>query len=406
MLSIFPHCQNFFRALVIQVLLQFFRALVIQALLQFFRVFFPGQTQKRSHGESHPQKRTLIRGAAKPALKKGKGLDRKVSSQIVESSCIDSVEPENSESECEDSPNKHPMVQDSFMDHYQDCPQGILWLTSYPSPNEIPPVVSIPSAVMQKNMDDVKAFYRYIVSNAVNAHPELFTQAVLSNWELWYHKQLEIWGDTPTYLEQLATISPFRWISSYQTRLTDTVLPPIPSSERPEPLPGTEIILHNSGKFGHFSASERVQGVRQRILDENTILGDEVIAGQACIYRWFDSEDGKHYVWVAIVHSVEGDPVSPDCNLVVRWCPNDKKRNFRNRISEEDSFDTKYTQMRGPTKKYVMTIEKSSCLAFNLQLTGGGKFDSRTRTDGHFGSTSKEVAATVLKEFYEEYHPK
>lgn len=174
----------------------------------------------------------------------------------------------------------------------------------------------------------------------------------------------------------------------------------IPSSERPSVPTGTEIILHSSGKHGSFTDSERTSLIRKLVLDENSLSNHEVITGKACIYKWFDDEDGNHYIWVAMVHAVEGANPSPDSQLKVKWCPNDKKQTYRNRIHPNDTFDLKYTQSRGPTSKYFVLIDKRMCLAFNLELTTAGKFDHKSRQGSHAGSTSKEVAELVIREFY------
>ena len=77
-----------------------------------------------------------------------------------------------------------------------------------------------------------------------------------------------------------------------------------------------------------------------------------------------------------------------------------KKRTYRNRICANDTFDLKYTQTRGPTSKYFVLIEKQMCVAFNLEMTSAGKFDHKSRQGSHAGSTSKEVAELVIREFY------
>ena len=150
---------------------------------------------------------------------------------------------------------------------------------------------------------------------------------------------------------------------------------------------------------------------------------EEIVVGKACIFCWQDctdlkdtnssieelseasDEEPKQFLWVGIVHSIEGSPKLPDCKLTVRWCPNEKKQNptFRSKISADDTFDIKYCKMTGPTSRYVSVITRKKCLAFNLDFTTSGKFDNRVRAGGHFGSTSKEVAKNVLEEFYSKH---
>ena len=77
-----------------------------------------------------------------------------------------------------------------------------------------------------------------------------------------------------------------------------------------QPLLGIQIITHNSHKYGTFSNTNRTETLRQRNLENESVLNAEIISGKAVIYRWHDEEDGNYYIWLAIVCSVIGDPSS------------------------------------------------------------------------------------------------
>ena len=81
-------------------------------------------------------------------------------------------------------------------------------------------------------------------------------------------------------------------------------------------------------------------------------------------------------------------------------CPPARQYQYRMHISAYDTFDTKYTRTTGKTSKYVATIDKEDCLAVNLQLTHLGKLDSKQRGGDHLSSTSKEVTADAIANFY------
>ena len=89
-----------------------------------------------------------------------------------------------------------------------------------------------------------------------------------------------------------------------------------------------------------------------------------------------DDDSGDVYLWLAYVISVvEGSPTSKDCKLLVR-CTNDKQHSWRTRLAENDTFDMKYS-VHIQKRPYRDVIEKKNCLAINLCLTSGGKFDNR-----------------------------
>ena len=172
----------------------------------------------------------------------------------------------------------------------------------------------------------------------------------------------------------------------------------VPSSERHDIPEETQIVVHDSGKHGQFLKSDKLSVQRDIILNKSVLLETEVISGLHCIYRWEDQDnEDAEYLWLGYVVSVEGSPVSPDCKLTVRWCPNSKKREWRTILTADDTFDLNFTsRLRQPP--YRDTIEKKNCVAINLHLTAAGKFDNKHRFDD--GSTSKEVARSSLLEFY------
>ena len=208
-----------------------------------------------------------------------------------------------------------------------------------------------------------------------------------------------MWERTDEFLQ---TVQEFAWISPFRTRSkaseNDTLV--VESSEIHEPVPGTQIVTHDSNKHGSFTTTERAEGLRVRNMNVESVLNAEVVAGKAVIYRWYDEEDRNLYIWLAVVHSVIGDPSSPNCQLKVRWCPPVRQYQYRVHISADDTFDTKYTRTTGKTSKYVATIDKQDCLAVNLQLTQSGKLDSKHWGGDHLGSTLKEVAADAIANFY------
>ena len=98
------------------------------------------------------------------------------------------------------------------------------------------------------------------------------------------------------------------------------------------------------------------------------MLNTEVVTGTACIFKWVDdeSDDDTEYLWLGIVISVaEGSVVDADSKILVKWCPNDKKRTWRNVLSEDDTFDIQYSS-RLQAVPYRTLIEKRNCIAFKI----------------------------------------
>ena len=105
-----------------------------------------------------------------------------------------------------------------------------------------------------------------------------------------------------------------------------------------------------------------------RNLHLESVLSAEAISGKAVIYMWHAEEDGNHYHYIllAIVHSVIGGP---------------SRSSRLSQLKVQKILSTQFTRMAGRTSKFVVTIDKLDCLAFNLQLqliiTLPGKLDSR-----------------------------
>jgi hypothetical protein len=374
------------------------------------------------------KKRAFVRGVGKPKAKRRQKLLQSKTGENFSSDCgtcsdsDSSSLPSTSDSENERKTNQHPIFKDRYVaqSHPQTvhC-QGVLWLTSRPPATAVPEHISICAEKMSKYSEKATAMHTYIREKSATLNPSIFTELVLANWDIWHNTQQVIWTQPDMFLQKL---SPFVWPLPFQSRAKNVVFPVVNPSEPTEEPAGTEIVVHESGHHGHFTKADRTDLQRQRHIDSTLSGTEEIIVGKACIFRWQDctdkpkqvdldsieqlsegsDEELQQFLWVGIVHSIEGSPMSPNCKLTVRWCPNEKKRNptFRSKISADDTFDIKYCKMTGPTSRYVSIITRRNCLAFNLDFTASGKFDNRARVDGHLGSTSKEVAKNVLEEFY------
>ena len=103
--------------------------------------------------------------------------------------------------------------------------------------------------------------------SATSTHPDFFTTEVLANWEFWATEQLHMWNSWEAFCQA----TKFQWPSSFPSTQTNIVLPAIriPSSERPSLPTGTEIILHEYGKHGSFTDSERTNVITKQVHDEN-----------------------------------------------------------------------------------------------------------------------------------------
>lgn len=321
--------------------------------------------------------------------------------------------------------NQHPMFEDCYVeDGHKDteCTAGIVWLTSKPGENAFPWRITFLDDKLKKNLDKAISMHAYICEKCAPLNPTIFSSDIMENWREWFASQQFMWSDPEQFI---LTLDVFEYPSPFNLPAQSDVIAQVIPSERPELPPGTELIVHQSGNHGAFSKSQRLESQRKHHLEASAAMNNEVVVGTACIYKWREhsvsnihvqqglvssgdenastsDSEGSEYLWVGIVHRVEGNPATCDCMLEVRWCPNDRNKTWRNKITPDDTFDQHYCKSRGPTSKapYVALINKQSCLAFNLKLTKHGKFDNRERLDEFLGSTSKEVASDVLKEFY------
>lgn len=324
------------------------------------------------------RKRTHVRGASKPNLKK-----RRIVSDDTEDSDAERT-------------NNHPIYDTEFSEEIIPT-QGIKWLTSCPHASSAPNLVVIPAEEMAKNLAQSQAMFEHVTKIAP-FNDAVFTAQSLVNWKSWIILEEKIWSDTEAFV---ATLPPFQWPQPWAARIPRSPPSQIAQpAEKPDFAAGSEIIVHESGAHGSFSKQDRKADQRKNILDQSILLSTEVVTGKGCLYKWVDDENPEEgeYLWLGIVVSiVEGAATSEDCKMLVRWCPNNKKHLWKTKISENDTFDLSYTtRLKKPPYRDV--IQKSSCLALNLTLTTSGKLDNKYRMDD--GSTSKEVVKSVIEEFY------
>lgn len=275
--------------------------------------------------------------------------------------------------------------------------QGIKWVILKHQSQQNPPLVIIPDDQRAVNFREAQSMHTYIKSKCGPGNPAVFTDSVFRNWDAWLERQTFIWCNTDLYVQGLDV---FQWPISWPNHIHTEEIVCVPSSERAEESAGVQIVLHDSGPHGQFLRSELTAARRNSCLDSNALLHTEVETGKGCIYKWVDEDvDNSEHIWLGVVLSiVEGSPSSPDCKILVRWCPNDKNYTWRNKISEKDTFNLTYTN-RLKSSPYRDTIEKKMCIAVNLILTAAGKLDNRTRFKD--GSTSKEVAKSAIDDFYD-----
>lgn len=263
---------------------------------------------------------------------------------------------------------------------------------------ELPSRVQIPPEKCMDNWKESQAMVDYIVKKCKPMNPSIFDDKVIQNWRSWLLNEQEMWCHTDKFVSSL---DDFCWPSPWALRQKHGQPHSCERSEQLDFEPNQQIICHESGEFGQFSKADRNAMAMSSSINENALRHCEVVAGTFVIFKWIDDNDndsGKQYLWLAQVISVtEGSPVSPDCKLLVRWCPNDRRRTWRTKLTVDDIFDTKYTtHLR--QKPYRDTINKANCIALNLRLTASGKLDNRHKFED--GSTSKDVAECALKEFY------
>ena len=135
-----------------------------------------------------------------------------------------------------------------------------------------------------------------------------------------------------------------------------------------------------------------------------------------CIYKWLNPDiSPRTHISVGKVHRI-----NEDGTFDIMYCPSSSNRKHELQLKKlkqpytgpvpivvTDSFALDYkvhSNTRNKRSRYISVIDanipKTSLLQWNLAFTASGKFENRTRSDGHLGLTSFEVAQFAIEAFY------
>ena len=228
--------------------------------------------------QTSQSKSKLVRGTGKPKAKKAK-------LTLSEDQNTDTSEADEYADLIE---NEHEIFLDDHVasnEHLLPHTRGIVWLRTCAKEGSVPDRVFFNEEKKSKcyNYDNASSMLKYIVGKCAPLHPSIFSDVVLENWNGWFREQTLMWTRTQEYL---LLLPPFIWPSSKQAQHCSNPLPTIEPSERPDPAPGMQIIVHDSGIHGEFSKRQLVEMKRKQCLDKEAISVQDVVAEKGCIFRW------------------------------------------------------------------------------------------------------------------------
>ena len=215
------------------------------------------------------QKRTHVRGAAKPKLKKRK---LNISQHSDESS--------SEEVSVHETSNLHPIYEDEFA--FENLPpQGIKWVTSTDL-NNVPSRIQMNTSDCTENWKASQSMYSHVLNKCQPLNPAIFVEDVIGNWRSWLAQEQQVWCHTNEYV---STLPPFEWPSTWRSRSSAPSQAPA-KSESNDFAPAQQIICHDSEKHGQLTKGDKLALSTANSINENVLLQSEVVTGTYCIFKW------------------------------------------------------------------------------------------------------------------------
>ena len=88
-----------------------------------------------------------------------------------------------------------------------------------------------------------------------------------------------------------------------------------------------EQVCYDSGKYGSFTAEQRLDTIRHIVADEELFLNSTqpVFTGQGCIFKFeypdLQNKTDRTQIGLGIIVAVHGDPASSTATFDIRFCP-------------------------------------------------------------------------------------
>ena len=289
---------------------------------------------------------------------------------------------------------------------------GVRWLIDNPG---FPTLLKFDGDDCKQNLQFAQSFYQYICTKH-KLLPTVCTITTVDNWKSWLEHQRQMWC-AEEYSEQTYLLP-----TSYMSRTTndEDSTNRVVSSERREVLEGVQIIQHDSGDHGSFTAAEARAQDRELLFGKNDDVDQPPVqVGLHCLYTRINPTISQNeHVWLGKVVAInvkDGETPTYD----IQYCPSvPQKERYtelkRKRLPPEDPLqlsardkfvlDYKVKPTTARSSKRQQHIEKEidqSCLnTWNIRMNQNGCINNSFRPDHHFGKTSLEVVEMALENFY------
>ena len=302
--------------------------------------------------------------------------------------------------------------------------RGIQWISS--SPNvENAPLLQFDIQQIESNIKKVNKIHSDIVLKFAPKYRNVFDSSVLLNWTAWRDRELLRWQNILECLEADNQYTRSGWMTlpdSYiirqsSTDQTETILSVMEDSAPADFPEEIEQVCYDSGKYGSFTAEQRLDTIRHIVADEELFLNSTqpVFTGQGCIFKFeypdLQNKTDRTQIGLGIIVAVHGDPASSTATFDIRFCPRKGAKPQTSKtpdtlyanIDADMAFNLKYTvkKKRGGRQPDISTNQpRDVLLAFNLVLTSQGTISKRRINDSKYNLSSYQLADAVILKYY------
>jgi hypothetical protein len=273
---------------------------------------------------------------------------------------------------------------------------GILWFTATPPTTDFP-LLSFPESEVLLRRQKCEKIFTRMQNSFFFTNAQVFCPQVISNWQFWLEEQQKIWS-YERFDGKFSDLMLPRIISERKHQLQEVESVPELELHLQNPEPGSpadevEFVTHSSGEHGHFTKEQRLELVRDLLLEEDS-QNAPIMEKTHCIYKYVYA--GKCNIMVGMIKKVNYDETGTNvASIEVLQCPpkGARRENLYIDISPDDAFNLDYRI------RVTDILERSMLLAYNLEMTAGGKF-CKKRKSGKYGHSAYFVAQTQIGQFY------
>jgi hypothetical protein len=354
-----------------------------------------------------PRKRTMSRGS----ITKGQNAAR-IRQKMNHSVLVDET--------IEDIPENIPYLKDASIllpeNHSNSKLQGILLIEH--SPNlEAAKHVQFSAEQVQTNLKRCQMIFSAIVSKFVPNYRNIFSEAVMENWQNWLCEQEKIWDLEYHQAHPAGFISFVAFPRSLLNRAPSrdqNTLPEVEDCALADLEDHVQFVTHSSGAFGAFTRKERLEMIRLSLAEiEKRNSNIMVLENMGCIYKFVheaaETKEEKTQIALGLVEKVHTNSESNESTFDIRFCPprgakpagKNRPDSLYQNISADMHFNLKYRSKKGKkVENEDKKLPREVMLAFNLDMNKDGTISKRRMTDSPYNMSSYALVHNVISEFY------